>query len=970
MILFFFSVLCNPLPADVGPAEDAASQYVQRYGCGKVKEWANAPVQKALQAWADNVVTGVKSKNVYGILNRGVADGMLEHMGELTTMIQALDEAATGDLWKAAEIAGGGAWEMELAIIGGPYAVAVWTVMKELNTFATQLNEEIVYINLKTAANFAEQDSSLRSADRVNYFLNSYLKWKDTNPVAFNSRERQFRTMFYEYVKVVLNQSGFPDVNDWQANENRVRAAAASMLQDINLIVEARERQKALGEKAAMLRAEVDTIREFQGWWTMIKGLTCNEDSISGSEDFLSTCMSAAENSGMLLAEAEQRFNSLSTSVDFGALKNEVNQHENAIDRAAGKLEGDLAAVEDLCRADQEEWDAGERILENVKLKLFVLESFVESIRKDMQNACRATEISSAETFASQAEDKAGKAGDTAREVIDSRVSFTSWEPPVEITFQDLLTALENDTMRLMNMRGESSDANQKRGEILSKLAEAREQLTACDHPFLEENQNENIDLFALLNNYRDRISELDGAMQSLPFPTEEEINTVRDQLISNESFVRELMDKQKQGRMCLDDLPDMWEMADLMDEMDSRAKDLKTEAETLSARARSCADAMSGEAPEEDSSDEGFEEDPNEDEWPGFDEDENDDSSTGPEVGEGGNEPETGDGGGGWVAEGNVETVDGTDAGNQPAVSQGGFSPGNSSASPSEYDPQVAGWIRSAESAFSACNFESALRYADWIAARDPDNPWLNANYRTIIDNANRQRQAMSALQQAQDRLQGSSLEVSDLQAVRQSIQQAAQFAPNCMVDKINGVLGQVSNEMVNVRARDRQETAVALGGLISTLTTAATMVQAAQNSTRGGGYVPTTTGGGGGGGGGMVGGGGSTGGATGGGSAGTSGTSTSSGQEYYCSITIAARPSHEDELIYWALVDFYFTGSHPGSAYLVVPVTKRRSLDEALAIYGQKGAPSKVVATGSREAMKAAVQQKCPNPATYAEY
>ena len=66
---------------------------------------------------------------------------------------------------------------------------AVWTVCKTLNDFAIALNEEILDINIKTFATFAEKDPGLSGPDNVDYFLNDFLKMDESTGLMTNLRK-------------------------------------------------------------------------------------------------------------------------------------------------------------------------------------------------------------------------------------------------------------------------------------------------------------------------------------------------------------------------------------------------------------------------------------------------------------------------------------------------------------------------------------------------------------------------------------------------------------------------------------------------------------------------------------------------------------------------------------------------------------------------------------------------------------
>ena len=872
---------------------------------------------------------------------------------------------------------------MQLAILAGPHAAAVWTACKTLNTIAVAMNKEMVYLNLKTGANWAERDTALLGPQRVDHFLNEYLRWEV--PEGLNTRVRQFRVMFYEYAREALHQGSFLEVNDWPANKNRVRAAAASMLHDIGLIVKGREQQRILREKVKALRAEMAVIQEFQYWWSMVKGVSCTDEMADMIGDPYAACLSGAERVAPTLATAEKGLEDLNYAGDAGALQQRINQQEAQIDAQASRLEGDLAFIQSLCHADQEEWATGQRAIAQMDEKMQVLEALASSAMASADRACAAIDYETAGYHAGLAETAYLDGQVQLVGILNDRINLSLWEPPKPIDFEELLASNNETYLILRNMKQEVERANAEKSRLQESAGLAVRQLQPCDGWLVSGEAERNPELGDLIQNYRYRAGRLMAALEALGIPSNELMNYLDDQLVSNESFILEQTERQREGRACLDELHELEDMVRRMDGNLARADVLAGDTRDHAQRARACADALAEDTSADAAAEGDVDPDETDDDWsevaltsdgedlsvPGDDEsanaaaegdvdpDETDDdrsevavTSDGENLSVPGDDEADEAADEGWEPVGEVRTIDGEPRDVRPGGERAPGPQGRTTVPAN--DAQTAALIRAAGAAFDACDFALAQQHANGLAAQDPNHPWLAANHGIISDNARRQREALAVLRQAQARLQTSNLQIADVKLVREMIQHAAQTAPNCMVDRINSVLVEVSAGMESARARDRAQAASALGGLISTLTTVATMVQTAPPAVappaagRTSGTRPLP--------------------ATGVATPPQGGSPPAAGSP--CSINVASSPSPEDEIQYWALVEFPAPGNPHVKNYLVLPVVEGHTLNEALASLAAQGAPGRQVGTGSLAQMKSLARQYCPNPAGYIEH
>jgi len=137
-----------------------------------------------------------------------------------------------------------------------------------------------------------------------------------------------------------------------------------------------------------------------------------------------------------------------------------------------------------------------------------------------------------------------------------------------------------------------------------------------------------------------------------------------------------------------------------------------------------------------------------------------------------------------------------------------------------SAVDPRVDDWIRQAEAHFGQCQFMKAQGPTGMVARFAPNNSWLATNGPIIDRNARKQQDALNILGSVQDQLASDNLAVGQLKSIRNTLDQAARRAPDCMVDGIRGIYDRISNAIANARARDRAATQQAMSDFMDAFT------------------------------------------------------------------------------------------------------------------------------------------------------
>ncbi|HJW30415.1 MAG TPA: hypothetical protein VJ508_14385, partial [Saprospiraceae bacterium] len=153
---------------------------IKKYGCKKLKSWAQSGVAELWNAWATSEILGNESGIAADIAGRGNIGEVLKNLANITKAIEILEEAINGDPKKTMEIiAEWGLTDGVTYLTGSGTPALVFTSIKSLGEFAGYLNKESLLINIKTLSGYADQDPCLFDPD---HFLLEYAKIRELKP--------------------------------------------------------------------------------------------------------------------------------------------------------------------------------------------------------------------------------------------------------------------------------------------------------------------------------------------------------------------------------------------------------------------------------------------------------------------------------------------------------------------------------------------------------------------------------------------------------------------------------------------------------------------------------------------------------------------------------------------------------------------------------------------------------------------
>lgn len=273
--------------AKVDPGGDAGSLYLKKLGCDKVKQIKLQSASGAMRIWLEladyhrDSFIDIDEDVAKEIAQRGYIGEALSKLGDLLTFIEVTEEIAFGDPKNAFKKASSWSVDYSVALVSVPPAAAVWGTMKTLSEIAANLNKEILSLNIDTFGDFVQRDPRLQGPGGAEVFLKEYLDWESNKKHSILSQVRVRRTALIDYANIVLLQGSFPGVRDWQKPKyrNQVRTAANLMLSDAIATNNFKQQQAELKKLIPAMRVEAKIMENFQSWWLLIKGATCNEDS-------------------------------------------------------------------------------------------------------------------------------------------------------------------------------------------------------------------------------------------------------------------------------------------------------------------------------------------------------------------------------------------------------------------------------------------------------------------------------------------------------------------------------------------------------------------------------------------------------------------------------------------------------------------------------------------------------------------
>ncbi len=567
--LVFVLLFPSAVLPGVAPGDDALSQFVKSYGCGKTQALLMAPLSKAMAVWADNVVgvnnmtyADVSKDRVYAILSNGQVEQALNSLGDLLTFVAVADEVANGDAKLALKKASEWGIDYYAAMAAGPQGAAVWGTMKTLSTYAADLNKELLSLNLDTFANYVDRDPRLAGKNGGDIFLEEYLEWQSTEVhVAIGDNVRKQRNALIDYAHIILGQADFPRVLDWQQPKyrNPLRVAAQLMMKDASAIAEVKRQQRELQRQLPGLKEDLAIFEKFQYWYSLLKGVTCTDGLFN---DTLIACIDGIKESLKRLPVAEGM--PFVLAIDSTAsLSQSLDDWDRQIDRLAGELEIHAVSIERLCRDQKDAWEGLSNRLDRFRSLAAQIDE--RALRMEQQK----TRICASTPSGTDAQQLADLEADyqTLRRLSDEAQSLErsarKGEAPAEIDFSSFASRLSGWKQQAMQLKVEqvrSDDAFHKAEKIAgdverllkpcpapAQLNEAAAQLDKQDLYFTRKHA----DVSARLKHLQENLNRY----QTSPGNA---VNDLVRRINEADSFLGERTAYQSQARRCLDEIPDI----------------------------------------------------------------------------------------------------------------------------------------------------------------------------------------------------------------------------------------------------------------------------------------------------------------------------------------------------------------------------------------------------------------------------
>ncbi len=460
------------VPVDRARGE-AGSALLGRYSCSHVKSLATSAPQQLFAMWAEEKILGDGLGTADMLAKRGNINIVLANIGELTTAIQGLDAVASADWKKAAEVFSDWLLGKAFELTGSGLPGAVWTVCKELNQFAVELNEEILDINIKTYAGFAENDSKLLERGGETYFLKTYLDAELTKPDTFDMVKR--RASLMEYAKVKLGMKNFPGVRQWPENWNLVRSVARSMLNEVQAEVEKRRKFKQLqGElksQLTQLKRELAIMTTFQGMLAQVRAMTCLDetpDCLSGYNDTLTTLEGLILDAGDIKGAGPGVFDGLERSLDAANL---------SIDGIFRQINTAKSPIEAYCEKAEAEYKSAGTTAELAKTALSEAAAKAAQAEIYRDAACTVTAPEEAEKAVAKARDSVTVVTHLADSIYFLGRELEKHAPPAPVDFSSAEAEASDLKSRLNDVEATVTENADKRDKLSAGVAKAKAQV-------------------------------------------------------------------------------------------------------------------------------------------------------------------------------------------------------------------------------------------------------------------------------------------------------------------------------------------------------------------------------------------------------------------------------------------------------------------------------------------------------------
>lgn len=446
--------------------EQAFRELVAKYGCDKVKGWALSQPARLFQAVAAD--SGVGSD---------AFRSSLAQLDKALSAIQALEEAISGDNWKAVEITGSLLTDVSIGMAGGPIGAALWTTAKQLNDIATAFTKFAVQANLDTIANRMEDDPDLRGDGRVDHFLSAYLQIDRQDTLSFvgDFNLQKLRSMLTDYAHHELGQKDFPYFTGWEKQRNRVRSVAASYLASAGEVYQARRQVEQLQGELAQVAAQIEKQREVRAAFEAVIGLAKGAACADHLDDTASLCLADLERIDRLFEDSASRADHLnrSTANALGITYEQLALTLSQAERLG--LDRTLDRVDRWCQSATEQVARAGDLVQMAREDVGKLSGSSKIAIARAEEACTAREPEQAQLAARGARELAAQAMRTASAVRGLALGLKRVDPPADPSrgWPELSRSMKERVEEGRILLEELDDATTARRQILKQLAAA-----------------------------------------------------------------------------------------------------------------------------------------------------------------------------------------------------------------------------------------------------------------------------------------------------------------------------------------------------------------------------------------------------------------------------------------------------------------------------------------------------------------
>jgi len=359
-------VLFSSVPA----RGEAGADLLGRYTCTQLKALIETNPVKLFDIWLNSKKIAGNSKYASYLRKKigfsGPYAAVLKYSNDVNILIEGLDEAVHGKAENIVKIFSKHFIKRVMADIGegsaeGGVLGAVITIGSELYQFASDLDKEILDINVrniaaavmgeKLAAGYHPKKHPLRPNPRLldeKYFLETYLGWDGNKFKRYNAFEKAAgmaarRSMIVDYAayKLNWNVSGKKgSLKGWRLNE--IRTVIHILLKDVRQIVEKKRKiQRLQGElklRLAELKQQQAMLSSFNSLRSQVMAMTCNSDELpDANKDCMDAHSSAVDVINNMILERGSFTVILTESLE--AFKDSINDLYGTLERKDSYLQ-------------------------------------------------------------------------------------------------------------------------------------------------------------------------------------------------------------------------------------------------------------------------------------------------------------------------------------------------------------------------------------------------------------------------------------------------------------------------------------------------------------------------------------------------------------------------------------------------------------------------------------------------------